>query len=81
MSQINGININELFSSSVESISQKGADLQKQMEAIQNNGQVSPESMLALQFQMGQYNALMESVSTVTKSVTDTMKSIAQRAN
>lgn len=81
MSQISGININSLFSSSMDSIESRGAELQAQMEAIQNGGEVGPEQMLALQFEMGQYNALIESVSTVTKSLTDSMKSIAQRAN
>lgn len=81
MSQIGGINVNDFFSQSMSSIENRGADLQKQMEAVQNGDEIGPEQMLALQFEMGQYNALVESVSTVTKSLTDSMKSIAQRAN
>lgn len=81
MSQISGININDFFNSNMDAISNKGAELEKQMQAISDGGEVGPEQMLALQFEMGQYNALLESISTVTKSLTDSMKSIAQRAS
>ncbi|HJD98155.1 EscF/YscF/HrpA family type III secretion system needle major subunit [Mailhella massiliensis] len=36
---------------------------------------------MSLQFEIGQYNTLMEALSTVTKSMTDMMKSLAQRAS
>lgn len=81
MSQIGGININNFFNNNMDAISNKGAELEKQMQAISDCGEVGPEQMLALQFEMGQYNALLESISTVTKSLTDSMKSIAQRAS
>ncbi len=81
MSQIGGININNFFNNNMDAISNKGAELEKQMQAISDGGEVGPEQMLALQFEMGQYNALLESISTVTKSLTDSMKSIAQRAS
>jgi type III secretion protein F len=42
-------------------------------------GGVTQEDMLQLQFEMGQYNALIESVSNITKSLTDTLKSLAQK--
>lgn len=81
MSQIGSINVNDFFSKGMDSIENRGNKLQEQMNAIQNGGELGPEQMLALQFEMGQYNALVESVSTVTKSLTDSMKSIAQRAS
>lgn len=62
-----GLNVNELFNSGLDSISSKGKD------------EVSPEDMMALQFEVGQYNAMLESLSSVTKSMTDMMKSLAQR--
>ena len=40
---------------------------------------VEPEDMVVLQFEVGQYNAMLESLSSVTKSMTDMMKSLAQR--
>lgn len=81
MSQVGGININNFFNQNMDAISDKGAALEQKMNEISNGGEVGPEQMLALQFEMGQYNALLESVSTVTKSLTDSMKSIAQRAS
>ena len=36
---------------------------------------------ISLQFEIGQYNAMMEALSTVTKSMTDMMKSLAQRSS
>lgn len=65
----------------MDAISNRGAELEKKMNEISNGGKIDPEQMLALQFEMGQYNTLMESISTVTKSLTDSMKSIAQRAS
>lgn len=74
-----GLNVNELFNSGLDSISKKGQALQTKMNEILSQDQVSPEDMMALQFEVGQYNAMMESLSSVTKSMTDMMKSLAQR--
>jgi type III secretion protein F len=41
--------------------------------------ELSQEDMLAFQFKIGQYNALMELSSSVTKSVTEMLKTLAQR--
>ena len=71
-----GLNVNELFNSGLDSISSKGKDLQAKMLG---KDEVSPEDMMALQFEVGQYNAMLESLSSVTKSMTDMMKSLAQR--
>ena len=67
-----GLNVNELFNS-------KGKDLQAKMTEMLGKDEVSPEDMMALQFEVGQYNAMLESLSSVTKSMTDMMKSLAQR--
>ena len=74
-----GLNVNELFNSGLDSISKKGRALQTKMNEMLSQDQVSPEDMMALQFEVGQYNAMMESLSSVTKSMTDMMKSLAQR--
>ncbi|WP_294509535.1 EscF/YscF/HrpA family type III secretion system needle major subunit [uncultured Bilophila sp.] len=74
-----GLNVNELFNSGLDSISKKGQALQTKMNEMLSQDQVSPEDMMALQFEVGQYNAMMESLSSVTKSMTDMMKSLAQR--
>ena len=36
--------------------------------------------MLDLQFKMGRFNAMVEATSSVTKGLTDTAKTLAQRA-
>ncbi len=74
-----GLTVNELFNSGLDSISKKGQALQTKMNEMLSQDQVSPEDMMALQFEVGQYNAMMESLSSVTKSMTDMMKSLAQR--
>ena len=76
-----GLDIGNLYDSSIEQISQRGADLEDQMEALMSKeGGASPEDMIAIQFELGQYNTMLESLSTITKSLTDSAKSIAQRA-
>lgn len=75
------ININSMFETASKAISKKGEALQNQITDLQTQEEISTDDMLKLQFSMGQYNSLIESISTVTKSITDTMKSLAQRAN
>ena len=74
-----GLNVNELFNSGLDSIGKKGEALQTKMNDLLSQDEVSPEDMMALQYEVGQYNAMMESLSSVTKSMTDMMKSLAQR--
>ena len=84
MSQINGntpgVDLNNLFNNGLSSIGDKGKELQAEMDALLSQDKVSPEQMMSIQFKMGQYNTMLESLSTITKSLTDSMKSIAQRA-
>lgn len=76
-----GMNVGELFNSGIDSVSKRGEQLQAKMEAMMSkDGEIKTEDMLAIQFEMGQYNAMMESLSTVTKSMTDLLKNLAQRA-
>lgn len=74
-----GINLGQMFDKGVDAISTKGKALQEKMDALMSKDKVNPEDMIQVQFEMGQYNVLMESISSVTKSLTDTMKSLAQR--
>ena len=78
------LNINQMFQSLVGSIETYGADLQKQMNAIGGDGenaQLSDTDLLKMQFQVNQYNTLLERTSTVSKALVDEAKQIAQRAN
>lgn len=44
------------------------------------NDDLDPMQMLKLQFNMGRFNAMVEATSSVTKGLTDTAKTLAQRA-
>lgn len=75
-----GINLGEVFNKGISSVNEKGKELQAKMNALMGQENISPEDMMAIQFEMGQYNALLESLSSVTKSLTDSLKSVAQRS-
>ncbi len=75
-----GVNISELFNSGIDNVGKRGEALQAKMNDLLSQDEISTEDMLVIQFEMGQYNALLESLSTVTKSLTDSLKSLAQRA-
>ena len=49
------------------------------MDQISASGEVDQMQLLELQFAMGQYNAKLETISSVTKSIQDMLKSLAQR--
>ena len=72
--------IGGFLTNSLSSIGQKGETFQTRVkEMTAKEGGISQEDLLQLQFEMGQYNALIESVSNITKSLTDTLKSLAQK--
>lgn len=76
-----GFNIQETFSNVFQNINDKGKQLNDKLDSLTQSGNLNQEDMLQMQFQIGQYNAMMEALSSVTKSMTDMMKSLAQRAN
>ena len=75
------LNINQMFETMTNSLSTKAADLNSKMTELSQGDELSQEQMLDLQFQVGQYNAMLEMVSTVTKSLVDECKRVAQRAS
>lgn len=75
-----GLDMGEFFRSGSSAISQRGEQLQQKMHAMMNKKEVSPQDMVMINFELGQYNALMESLSSVSKSLTDTLKSLSQRS-
>ena len=81
MDSISGFNISQMFENTLQGISTKGSDLNSKMATLADGSELSNEQMISLQFEIGQYNAMMEALSTVTKSMTDMMKSLAQRSN
>ena len=81
MDSVSGFNINQMFENTLQGVSTKGTELNARMEELSQGGELSNEQMITLQFQVGQYNTLMEALSTMTKSMTDMMKSLAQRSS
>lgn len=75
-----GFDIQAMFNTMASTIEQKGKDLNAQLNAIQD-GNMSQEEMLSMQFQINQYNMLLEATSTISKSMTDEAKQLAQRAS
>jgi type III secretion protein F len=74
-------NIGGFLNDAMKQITEKGKTFQDRITTMSSqDGGVSQEDMLKLQFEMGQYNALMESISNITKSLSDTLKSMAQKA-
>ncbi len=74
-----GLNFGQMFQSGTDSISNRGMDIQTKMNELSSKENLGPEELLPLQFEMGQYTALMEATSSVTKSITEMLKSLAQR--
>ena len=81
MDSISGFNISQMFENTLQGVSTKGTELNTKMATLAEGDELSNEQMISLQFEIGQYNAMMEALSTVTKSMTDMMKSLAQRSN
>ncbi|MBO4312454.1 MAG: type III secretion protein [Desulfovibrionaceae bacterium] len=75
------MNVTNMFNNMLNGVTDKGAGLASQMDALADGKNLSSEQLVAIQFQVGQYNTMMEALATVTKSMTDMMKSLAQRAN
>ncbi len=74
-----GIDVGQLFQNATKGLAEDGAALQKKMETISASGEIDQTQLLEMQFAMGQYNAKLETISSVTKSIQDMLKSLAQR--
>ncbi|HAR80305.1 MAG TPA: type III secretion protein [Succinivibrionaceae bacterium] len=61
---------------------QQKASLESAIAQVSNGGSGDQQKdMIMLQFQLGQYNAMVETVSNITKSMTDMLKSLAQKVS
>lgn len=76
--------IKSAFDNLTGKVSSAGESLQSDIEKALTNdsgeADLDPIQMLDLQFRMGQFNAMVETASSVTKGLTDTAKTLAQRA-
>lgn len=76
-----GFSINAMFEKVSDTIAAAGKDLNAKIESMGNAETLSQEEMLQMQFQVNMYNTLLETASTVSKSLTDEAKQLAQRAS
>ncbi len=74
-----GFNINTMFERVADTIAAKGDELNATLNGM--GDEISDQDMLKMQFQLNQYNTMLEMASTVSKALTDEAKQIAQRAN
>ena len=80
MTGIGGLDLGSMFNNVSNSLKTDGENLQKQIDSLsQNKGSLDQQDLLQMQFAMGQYNAKMEALSSITKSLQDMLKSLAQR--
>lgn len=78
---VEGLNINQLFDTTLNDVSKDGQNISSRMAELSKGESLSQEQMVQLQFEVGRYNAKVEALATVTKAMTDMLKSLAQRAN
>ena len=88
-----GLDIAKMFYGTIDRIITRGEDLSKRIEDITKvstdsvsgtdgvSSSISQEEMLVIQFEIGQYNAMVEMLSSISKSLTDMMKTLAQRSS
>lgn len=74
-----GLDVGQFFQNATRGLEKDGAALQAKMDQISAEGEIDQTELLELQFAMGQYNAKLETISSVTKSIQDMLKSLAQR--
>lgn len=79
MSDVGGINMGALFRNATAGLEKDGQALQSKIDSLSSKDKVDQKDLLEMQFAMGQYNAKLEAMSSITKSLQDMLKSLAQR--
>ncbi|MDR0379890.1 MAG: EscF/YscF/HrpA family type III secretion system needle major subunit [Candidatus Accumulibacter sp.] len=63
-------------------VQNRSSTLEKEInEKVGNGDQLEQQDLLKMQFEIGQYNALIETASSIGKGVTDMLKTLAQRTS
>ncbi len=74
-------NMSSLVKDSIASLQQSTTDLKSQMADIRaGKYEDQNTAMIQMQYALGQYNAMVEMTSNISKNITDTAKSLAQKA-
>ena len=67
----------------MSAVQSKSTDLEGKISAATSDSQkeLKQEDLLTIQFQIGQYNAMLEAASSIAKGTTDMLKPLAQRTS
>lgn len=76
--------MSSIVDTGIQNLEDRAKNIKDEIEKIQQPGLTQEEQtsiMLRTQFKLGQYNAIVELTSNITKNVSDTAKSISQKAS
>jgi len=66
----------------MSAVATQNSTLSADIQAATSGGkELEQEELLGIQFKLGQYNATLEAASSIAKSATDMLKTLAQRSN
>lgn len=74
------LDISAAFSKILSNVEDYGTKLQTEIETVAGQ-KLSQEEMLEMQFNVNKYNMMLEAASTISKSMVDELKQMAQRAS
>ncbi|SAI25061.1 type III secretion protein [Bordetella ansorpii] len=83
LSGSSGLNFNNVNSTVYESIRTQETNLRQTLSTISTDadGNVSQADMLAMQQQISQWTMMVEVQSTISKSISDSLKSVIQKSS
>ena len=78
-------NMGRVVESGIQNLEDRAKDIRDEIDKLQNPSKAMTQEeqtslLLKTQFKLGQYNAIVELTSNITKNVSDTAKSISQKA-
>lgn len=73
------IGVGKLLSQTFSDVGAMSTKLSENMAASQGTLKEDPSALLDLQFQLGQYNTMVELSSSISKNLVDSLKSICQK--
>ena len=73
-----GTEMGSMFRNATAGLEKDGQALRNKIDELSSKDGVNQKDLLEMQFAMGQYNAKLENMSSVTKSLQDMLKSLDQ---
>lgn len=81
--EISGSSFADMIKTSMDNMSEKAEQLKEKMANISSLDSTEDQqaALLEMQFEMGQYNAVMELTANLVKSLSESIKSISQKVS